>query len=134
MKTTTSTSYTNTSAEAGNTYYYKVVAVHSNSAANSAYSEVKSRTCDLARPVVSVTLSSSGKPVVSWNVVSGAEKYKVYMYDANGNLLKTSTTSKTKLTYTSAVKGDTYTYQVVAVHSNTNANSAKSTGVSIKCK
>lgn len=42
MKTTTSTSYTNTSAESGKTYYYKVKAVCSKSAADSAYSTVVS--------------------------------------------------------------------------------------------
>ena len=40
--TTTNTSVTNTSAEAGKTYYYKVKAIHSKSAANSAYSSVDS--------------------------------------------------------------------------------------------
>ena len=40
IKSTTTTSYTDTSAKAGKTYYYKVKAIHSNSAANSAYSAV----------------------------------------------------------------------------------------------
>ena len=134
MKTTTETSYTNTSAVAGKAYYYKVVAVHANSAANSTYSEVKSRTCDLARPVVSISLNTSGKPVISWKAISGAEKYTVYMYDASGKLLKPASSSGTKLTHSSATKGNTYTYKVVAVHSNTSANSAKSSGVSMKSK
>ena len=42
IKTTTKTGYTDTTAKAGKTYYYKVKAIHSNSAANSAYSSVKS--------------------------------------------------------------------------------------------
>ena len=134
MKTTTETTYTNTSAVAGKAYYYKVVAVHANSAANSIYSEVKSRTCDLARPVVSISLNTSDKPVISWKAISGAEKYTVYMYDASGKLLKTVSSSGTKLTHSSAIKGNTYTYKVVAVHSNTSANSAKSSGVSMKSK
>ena len=134
MKTTTETSYTNTSAVAGKAYYYKVVAVHANSAANSTYSEVKSRTCDLARPVVSISLNTSGKPVISWKAISGAEKYTVYMYDASGKLLKPASSSGTKLTHSSATKGNTYTHKVVAVHSNTSANSAKSSGVSMKSK
>ena len=41
MYTTTATSYVNTLAVAGNTYYYKVRAIHSNSGANSAYSGIK---------------------------------------------------------------------------------------------
>ena len=40
-KTTTSTSYTDTSAVAGKTYYYKVKAIGSNTSANSAYSSIK---------------------------------------------------------------------------------------------
>ena len=42
IKTTTSTSFTNTSAKAGKTYYYKVKAIHSNASSNSAYSSVVS--------------------------------------------------------------------------------------------
>ena len=90
-------------------------------------------TCDLPRPTASVALNSSGKPVITWEKVSGATKYTVYIYDADGNLLKTSSTTGTKLTHSSAVKDTTYSYQVVAVHSNSAANSAKSTAVSIKC-
>lgn len=39
------TDYTNLNAVAGKTYYYKVKAIHSNTNANSAYSEVKSIKC-----------------------------------------------------------------------------------------
>ena len=132
--TTTGTSCTNSSAEAGKLYYYKVIAIHSNSAANSAYSEIVSRRCDLPRPTTKVALNSKGKPVVSWDAVEGAEKYTVYIYDADGELVKTATTTNLKQTHSSAVKGKTYSYRVVAVHSNTAANSAKSTAVSIKSK
>jgi len=132
LKETTGTSLTNTSATAGTKYYYKVMAVHNTSAANSAYSEVVSRTCDLARPVASVTLNSSGNPVVNWNKISGASKYKVYIYNSAGTLLKTSTATGTKLTHSSAEKGKTYGYQVAAIHSNSAANSAKSDKVSIR--
>lgn len=44
--TTTGTTYVNTGAKAGKRYYYKVKALHGKtSSANSAFSEVKSRTC-----------------------------------------------------------------------------------------
>ena len=134
LKTTTGTSLTNTSITAGNKYYYKVKANHTNSAANSAYSAVKSGTCDLPRPVAKVSLNSKGKPVVSWAKIDGAVKYTVYIYDAEGELLKTSSTTGVKLTHSSAVKGTTYKYRVVAVHTNTAANSAKSSTVSITSK
>ena len=134
LTTTTGTSITNTSAAAGNKYYYKVKAIHSNSSANSAFSSVVTGTCDLERPDATVKLNSSGKPVVSWDKVEGAVKYTVYIYDADGDLVKTSTITGLKLTHSSAVKGKTYSYRVVAVHSNEKANSAKSIAVSIKSK
>ena len=134
MKTTTDTSYTNTSVDAGKTYYYQVVAVHSKSAANSAYSEVKSRTCDLARPVASVKCNNSGKPVVSWKKIEGAQKYTVYIYNSSGKLVKTTSTTGTKLTHSAATKGKTYYYRVEALHAKTSAKSAVSSVVSIKSK
>ena len=132
--TTKGTSITNTSAEAGETYYYKVKAIHSNTAANSVSSEIVNRTCDLARPTVKVTLNSKGKPVVSWNKVEGAVKYKLYIYDVDGKLLKTAINTSTKITHSSAVAGTAYNYRVVAIHSNTAANSAKSTVKKITAK
>ena len=131
VKTTTSTSFTNTAITAGQAYYYKVKAIAENSAANSALSSVKYRTCDLAQPVVVVTLNDNGKPVVDWDAVSGAEKYTVYIYDVNGELIKTATTTYSKQTHNSAVAGETYSYEVVAMCSVSAATSAKSKMVSI---
>ncbi len=45
VKTTTAKSWKDTTAKKGKTYYYKVVAVHKNSSANSAYSTVVSKKC-----------------------------------------------------------------------------------------
>ena len=134
LKTTTGTSLTNTSVTAGNKYYYKVKAIHSNTAANSAFSSARYGTCDLARPTAQVSLNSKGKPVVTWAKIDGAVEYTVYIYDADGELLKTSSTTSLKLTHSSAAAGTTYKYRVVAVHSNSSANSAKSIAVSIKSK
>ena len=135
LTTVTGTSVTNTSAKAGKTYYYKVKAIHSNSSANSAYSSVVSRTCDLARPDVEVSLNSSGKPRLKWASVDGAVEYKVYRAtskDGTYSLLKTTT--GTSLTNTSAKKGKTYYYKVKAIHSKSAANSAYSSVDSIKAK
>ena len=133
VKTTTSLSWTDTNTTAGKTYYYKVRAVHSNTNANSAYTAYKSRTCDLKRPTVSIT-RSSGKPKVSWTAVTGATKYKIYRSTSKTgtySLVKTTTAKYWK--DTTAKKGKTYYYKVVAVHKNSSANSAQSTVKSIKC-
>lgn len=134
LKTVSGTAFTNTSATAGKTYYYKVKAVAEKSAANSAFSPVKYRTCDLPRPVASVSLNRSGDPVITWNKIQGADDYEVYVYNASGKLLKTIDVDGTKLVNTSAVAGNTYKYRVVAEHDRDAADSAKSLSVSIKAK
>ena len=62
LSTVTGTSATNTKTDAGTTYYYKVRAIHTNTSANSAYSAVVSRTCDLPQPKVTATnVASTGR-------------------------------------------------------------------------
>ena len=134
LTTTTGTSLTNTSTTAGKTYYYKVKAIHSNSGANSVFSDIVSRTCDLARPDVSISLSS-GKPKLQWAKVSGATKYEVYRATSkNGTYKLVKTTTGTSFKNTSATAGKTYYYKVKAIHSNSNANSAYSSVDSIRSK
>ena len=134
ITTTANTSITNTKTDAGKTYYYKVRAICDVDAAAAAYSAIKSRTCDLPRPTVSIALSS-GKPKVSWAKVDGAVEYKVYRATSKSgtySLMKTTTSLSYK--NTSATAGKTYYYKVVAVCSNTAGNSAYSSIVSIKSK
>ena len=134
IKTTSGTSFTNTSATAGKTYYYKVKAIAQKSAANSANSALKTVTCDLPRPEISVT-RSSGKPKVSWKKISGAVSYQVYRAtSANGSYSLVKTTTGSYYKDTKAKAGKTYYYKVVAVCSNTAGNSASSTVKSIRAK
>ena len=134
-KTTTGTSYTNTSAKPGNVYYYKVVAVAEKSAANSAYSSVKSRTCDLAQPKVTIDLNAKGKPTLSWDAVKDAVQYKVYRATAeDGTYSVMKTTTGTTYTNTTAEDGVTYFYKVRAICSNTDGNSAYSAVLSIRAE
>ena len=128
LVTTTKTSTTNISAVAGKKYYYKVRAIASNSAANSAYSTSKYRTCDLARPTVTLSVvKSTGKIKISWNAIDGAKNYKVYRSTDGKNWSRLITTTKTSTTNISAEGGKTYSYKVMAVSSNSAANSVYST-------
>ena len=132
METVTGTTYTDTSSKAGKTYYYKVKAVAKSSSADSAFSAIKYRTCDLPKPDVSIT-RSSGKPKVSWDKVSGAVSYKVYRSTSKTgtySLVKTTTSRFYK--DAKATKNKTYYYKVVAVCNSTAGNSAYSNIVSIK--
>ena len=122
LGTTTATSYTNTGAKAGTTYYYRVKAC--NDAGLSPYSnivsgQVKTVTPKPAAPVVKIGHSStSGKPMLTWNAVSGATSYKVYRATSqNGTYSLLGTVTATSYTNTGAKAGTTYYYKVKAVNS-----------------
>ncbi len=137
MHTTTSTSYTNTSSKANNTYYYKVRALSSRTtAADSAFCSVIERTCDCAAPVVSTSNNAvTGKNVLTWKAVEGAAKYEVYRSSTkDGTYSKMLTTSGCTYTNTGATAGYTYYYKVKAISAKTQyADSAFSTVVNRTC-
>ena len=122
LGTTTATSYTNTGAKAGTTYYYRVKAC--NDAGLSPYSnvvsgKVKSVTPKPSAPGVKIGHSaSSGKPMLTWNAVSGATSYKVYRATSqNGTYSLLGSVTATSYTNTGAKAGTTYYYKVKAVNS-----------------
>ena len=122
LGTTTATSYTNTGAKAGTTYYYRVKAC--NDTGLSPYSnivsgQVKSVTPKPSAPVVKIGHSAtSGRPMLTWNAVSGATSYKVYRATSqNGTYSLLGTVTATSYTNTGAKAGVTYYYKVKAVNS-----------------
>ena len=122
LGTVTATSYTNTGAKAGTTYYYRVKAV--NDAGLSPYSNIvsgqaKSVTPKPSAPVVKIGNSAaSGKPMLTWNAVSGATSYKVYRATSqNGTYSLLGTVTTTSYTNTGAKAGTAYYYKVKAVNS-----------------
>lgn len=132
LKKTTGIEYTHSSAKVGKTYYYKVRAIYEDSAANSAYSEIVSCGCDLARPSVkTANTASSGKVKLTWKAISGAESYTVYRATSkSGTYSKLKTTENTYYTDSSATVGKTYYYKVQANYKTGTYNSAQSSAVS----
>ena len=120
LGTTTATSYTNTGAAVGKTYYYRVKAV--NSVGTSGYSNIvsgKAKTAAPAAPSVTAGNSSTGKPQLTWNAVSGAVKYEVYRSTRqNSGYSLLGTTTSTSYVNTGASTGTTYYYRVKAVNRN----------------
>lgn len=133
--TTTGTRMTNTSAEVGETYYYKVRAI-ANDGGKSDFSATKRKTCDCARPTVKITLRSDGAPVLTWNKIDGATGYEVYRATSkDGTYTKIYTAKGTKLTNGSAKAGQRYYYKVRAIHAdNKYATGAFSSIVNIRAK
>ena len=131
---TTKLSYTNSGAASGTKYYYRVKAVTVVNGKNvtSANSGTKSLLTSLAKPSVSIT-TSNGKPKIYWNAVDGAVKYWVYRSTDGKTFKYYDSTTKASYTNLSAKKNTKYYYKVKAVcASNSNANSAQSSAVSIK--
>ena len=120
LGTTTATSYTNTGAAVGKTYYYRVKAV--NSVGTSGYSNIvsgKAKAAAPAAPSVTIGNSSTGKPQLTWKAVSGAVKYEVYRSTRqNSGYSLLGTTTSTSYVNTGASTGTTYYYRVKAVSRN----------------
>ena len=131
---TTKTSYTNSGAASGTKYYYRVKAVAYIDGVNvtSANSSTKSLMTSLAKPSISIT-TSNGKPKLTWKAVTGADKYYIYRSTDGKNFSYFDSTTKTTYVNSGAKKNTKYYYKVKAVcASNSNANSAQSSAVSIK--
>ena len=135
LETTTETSWIDDSANPGTRYYYKVRAIHTTTAANSAYSAIKTRTCDLAQPVVTAkNVASSGRVRLTWDAIEDAVEYKVYRATSkNGKYSLMKTTTGTSYTNTNATAEKYYYYKVRAICSNTDAHSAYSEIVGRTC-
>jgi len=133
----TGTTYTNTSAKAGNSYYYKVKAISgTDGTPDSRFSAPVYRTCDLAKPTGLKITKKNGYPSLTWTAVEGADRYAVYRCTKkNGSYVKISTTSGTTFTNTSAIAGNTYYYKIKALKTGKSAATSAFSGyVSIKAK
>ena len=137
LGTTTATNYTDSKANAGYTYYYKVKAISEvKSAANSSLSAAVAITCRCARPVVKTDYwASTGKPYIKWTAVAGASKYYVYRSTSkDGTYEYIGYTTKTNYTDSKANAGYTYYYKVKAISKvKSAANSSLSATVAATC-
>ena len=118
--TLTGTSYTNTTANAGYNYYYKVRAIGFDGKAGS-FSAIKNRICDCARPVITAgNNATTGKVTLKWSAVTGAKSYAIYRCSSiDGTYSKMYTTTNTSYTNTTSKGGQTYYYKVYALSSST---------------
>jgi len=128
LSKTTETSILDQDTVAGTLYYYKAKAIAKTSSANSAFSKIPSRTCDLPQPTVVLTnIPENGRVLLSWVPVEGATKYKVYRAEAGlDDFTCVRTTADTSYTDTTALSGTVYYYKIIASCENSAANSAAS--------
>ena len=123
-KTVTGTSVTSGVQTYNKQYTYKVRAVNNkNNSATSAYSKTVSakNTKKLGTPTLKVAVNSNGTFKLSWNKITGADKYKVYVKNSDGSYKLYKTVTGTSLTTGVQTYNKQYTYKVRAVNSKKSA-------------
>ncbi len=117
----TSPNYTDTTVQAGKTYYYYVAAFNSNTSTLSKYSDGKSVKVNetFSAPVISAVSIVDGNVTLSWEKVNGATSYRVYRADsATGTRKLLKVRTSLNYTDTTAVSGNTYYYYVCAYNAD----------------
>ena len=128
MKTTTATSYTTVFAQYKKQYNYKVKALKNNNKIYSEFSNIVSAINNkrLAAPTMNeAKVTANGNFTLSWNAVSGADKYEIYVYNSKTKeyQLNGTVSNKTNATTAYAPYGVNYSYKVRALDSNNNVYS-----------
>ncbi len=116
--------FVNTKGTPGTTYYYRIKAVNTNNKdATSAFSSYMYRTRDLARPDVTLKYSSSGKIVVTWPKVTGADYYEIYRsVEENDGFVRIYKGTYRSVTNTKNIEsGTNYYYMVRAIDKDNSA-------------
>lgn len=139
MKTTSANSFTTAVAAYGKKYYYKAKSLSGKnsritSALGAAANAVNNK--KLTAPTgVKAVVNKNGTFTLSWNKVAGADKYEIYIKQANGSYKRMKVTTANSFTTAVAKRGKAYSYKVRAVkNSNSSAASAYSSVVNAKRK
>jgi len=114
---TSNTSFIDSNALTGKTYYYKVRAYNyiGPSILYGSYSDILVVTPTLSAPSAYVNSNYKGIVKLSWNGVSGRSGYQVYRATSkNGSYSYITATSNTSYTKSGLIRGKTYYYKVRA--------------------
>ncbi len=74
---------------------------------------------NIATPTLKATVNTNGSFKLSWNKVAGAEKYELYIKQADGSYKLMKTTTATSFTTAFATYGKQFSYKMRAVKGNT---------------
>ena len=135
LGSTANLNYTDSKADAGTTYYYKVKAVSADGV-SSDYSDPVTITCRCARPVVKPSyVGASGKPYIYWGAVDGANRYYVYRSTTkDGTYSFLGSTANLNYTDSKAEAGTTYYYKVKAgIVNGVKSNSSAAVAITCRC-
>lgn len=131
LGTTASTSYTDTTAKSGSTYYYTVRCLKEDGSDAGQYNSTGLKITYVAAAKISSVSNLYSGMKVSWGKVSGAASYSVYRKTSTGSFKKIGSATSTSYTDTTAKSGTKYTYTIRCVNKSGNLSGAyDKTGVS----
>ncbi|MDE5604750.1 MAG: C40 family peptidase [Eubacterium sp.] len=137
LKTTTACSYLSSVAVYGKSYTYAVRALRTIDSKNSFVSNYSSavkvvNNKRLQMPTLKAKVNANGAFKLSWNKITGADKYKVYVQNADGKYKLYKTVSGTSVTTKVEAYNKQFIYKVKAVNSKKNVASDYSSAVKVK--
>lgn len=112
VATVKETTYKNNSLEPAKTYYYKVCAYKSK--IKGEFSDAVAAGTKTEKPIIKV-VSAPGKATISWEEVTGADGYEIYMKaGTSGKYKKVKTAKKdaTAFTKSKLIKGKKYSFKI----------------------
>ena len=116
---TTSTSCTWAGAKAGTKYFFTVKCISSDgTTATSDYDKTGASLTYAANPTLSSVANAPTGVQITWNKVSGAEKYRVFYKTGSGDWAKVTDTTSTSYTWTGANSGTKYSFTVRCITSD----------------
>ena len=119
IQTLSALSFVHEGLAPGNKYTYRLRAISADERTSSDYCAEKSATIKVGKPNLTIALSESGKPQLSWETVEGAVSYQIYYATSKSSKYKlVETTGEQTYIYEAASKGKTCYFKVRAVDIN----------------
>lgn len=123
LDTVTGSCYTYTAAKSGTAYRFTIRCVDKNGKVISSYNDTGWRKTYVAQPGLKPMETTEQGIKLTWNKVTGAAQYRVYLKTSAG-WKALATTTGTTYTYRQVVAGKTYTFTVRALDKAGNAVSS----------
>ncbi len=132
LKAVTTTSYTDTTAETGKTYYYFVRAYNADTALLGDYSEPVSIIVTFDAPEITKISAFGNEATICWNKLKNATSYRVFRSDSmTGEKTFIKAVTTTSYTDTALESGKVYFYFIKAYNSSKNVLSDYSAAKSV---
>ena len=131
---TAATSYTYSGTKRGEKYTFTVRCISKDGKSyTSSYDPAGQTVKIVAEPKISSVSNTASGVKISWGKVSGAEKYRVFYKNSNGDWTKIADTASTSFTWSEAKSGKKYTFTVRCINKDARsyASTCDATGKSI---